>query len=165
MTLEDSPVWYAKRLLALFPDGIPVHGYKYSAADLPCVATDLASFDVRAQTVDIGVGPAFAVEGSLTLDQLPKPFGVFDGAQGKRYMVHLQAFLVSADGRVVWSQHGFPKGGAWVDADGAECAFTLIDRLSGSARGCALWLLVAGDPIFSPSLETRVLLGADRIKL
>ena len=67
ITLEGSPAWYAVEMLALFPDGIPVHGHKYSATDLPCVATDLASFDVQARTVDIGLGPAFAVEGSFAL--------------------------------------------------------------------------------------------------
>jgi len=126
---------------------------------------DLASFSASASTTDIGLGPAFAVRGSVRLRPLPPPFRVVDGAMGKRYMLHLQAYLIAPSGLVVWSQKGFPQGGAWVDAGGAQANFSLIDAYSGPTAGHTVLIVAAGDPVLSDLPATRVLLGADEFKV
>jgi len=164
-TVADSSVWYARKLLALFPDAIPIHGVTYAATELPCVPTDLAGFSADASTTDIGLGPAFAVRGSVSLRSLPPPFHVVDGPMGKGYMLHLQAYLIAPSGRVVWSQKGYPQGGAWVNAEGAQANFFLIDAYSGPTAGHTVLIVAAGGPVLSDLSETLVLLGADEIKV
>ncbi len=165
-TVADSSAWYAKKLLALFPpDAIPIYGMTFAADELLCIPTDLASFKASASTTDIGLGSAFAVRGSVSLRRLPPPFRVFDGAMGKRYMLHLQAYLIAPSGRVVWSQKGFPQGEAWVKAEGAQANFLLINAYSGPTADHTVLILAAGDPVFSDFPETQVLLAANRVLL
>jgi len=164
-TVADSPVWYATTLLALFPEAIPLHGVTYAARELPCVPVDLTSFSGSASTTDIGFGPALVVQGSVSLRPLPPPFRVLDGGMGKRYMLHLQAYLIAPSGRVVWSQEGFPQGGPWVSAEGAQANFTLIDAYSGPTARHTVLIVAAGDPVLSALAKTGVLLGADWLRV
>jgi hypothetical protein len=78
-------------------------------------------------------------------------------------MLHLQAYLFSPAGALVWQQKGFPAGGAWLPSSGARAEFTLINAYRGATlSGHELLVIAAGDPIFSTKSETRVLLGAKR---
>ena len=160
-TVATTDLWYGPVLRGHFPATIPIHGWDYPLRELPCLQQDITTFDVTAT----GTGGAFQVRGSVALGKVATPFSVLDGAQGKRYMLHLQAYLFSPNGRLVWRQQGFPAGGAWVEADGDSASFTLIGSYSGRTSGHELIVLAAGDPIFSDSSETRVVLGAKRLVL
>lgn len=160
-TLATTDLWYGPVLRGHFSTTIPIHGWDYPLSELPCLPQDITTFDVSATVA----GGAFQVRGAITLGKVATPYSVLDGAQGERYMLHLQAYLFSPNGRLVWQQQGFPAGGAWVEAGGDSASFVLIDSYSGSASGHELIVLAAGDPIFSDSSETRVVLGAKRLVL
>lgn len=164
-SLATSKLWYAPILRAHFPSKIPIHGWQYPLSEIPCLPADITKFDVSARTTTALGVRAFEVRGSMTLASVPAPFQVVDGAQGRRYMLHLQAYLFSPEGKLVWSQHGFPAGGAWMNGSGDSASFTLIDSYQGSTSAHELIVLAAGDPIFSSSSETRVILGAKRVLL
>lgn len=162
-TLSKSSTWFAKALGEWFPEKISIHGSPYYTTRIRCSNKDLTHFRAKASKTDIGMGPAFQIEGSLTVDALPPGLKIIDGAQGKKYMLHLQAYLFSPEGKLLWSQQGFPKGGSWVAEEGATADFTLINAYSGPLKGCIAAVLAVGDPIFiEGTSETRVILGMKR---
>ena len=160
-TLRVSGVGFAKELRRLFRDSIPIHGSNYAFDRIACLPRDITTFDVSAGKS----GPALSVEGSLKLSGLPAPFKVIDGARGARYMLHLQAYLFSPEGRLVWEQQGFPRGNAWVKASGDSVTFQLIDSYGGRLAGYELLIVAAGDPILSEVSETRTILGIKKLRL
>jgi len=160
-TVETTNLWYGPLLRNHFPKTIPIHGWDYPISELPCHSKDITQFNLTATATST----AFQVSGSVTLGSLISPFTVMDGAHGKKYMLHLQAYLFSPTGRIVWQQKGFPIGDAWVKAEGSIVEFTLINSYSGSTSGYELIVLAAGDPIFSSNPEIRVVLGMKRIIL
>jgi hypothetical protein len=164
-TVATTNLLYGPILQKHFPKTIPIHGWDYPIGELPCHTTDITHFDVTATTTRAYGPPALQVSGSLTLGNIISPYEVIEGAQGKKYMLHLQAYLFSPSGRIVWQQQGFPAGNSWVNAEGGKVNFTLINSYTGSTVGYELFVLAAGDPIFSSNSETRVLLGAIRITL
>jgi hypothetical protein len=159
-TLRDLSAPYARILRSHFPQAMPIHGVEYRIAELPAVSKEIAFFQVKASSR----GGALSVSGSVTLAPIPKPFEVTDSANGRRYMLHLQAYLFAPDGQLIWTQWGFPED-AWVSSDGGRREFVLIDSFHGSLHGCELIIIAAGDPVFSDSSETRVLLGLRRMRL
>lgn len=164
-TVSSSTVWYAPLLKSHFPDGIPIHGITYPLVSLPCLPRDIIKFNVTAGKTDIGLGEAFQVTGTLKISEIIAPFSIFDGAQGKRYMLFLQAYLFSSNGILVWQQQGFPARNSWVSASGDSVEFRLINALNKSTSGSTLIIVAAGDPILSDFDETRVILGAYKINL
>ncbi len=160
-TLKASGVWFAKELRGRFRESIPIHGSAYAFDRIACLPRDITSFDVSATSS----GAALSVEGALKLSALPSPFKVINGAQGPRYMLHLQAYLFSPEGRLVWQQEGFPQGNAWVNASGDSVNFRLIDSFKGSLASHELIIIAAGDPILSEVSETRTILGLKKLRL
>jgi hypothetical protein len=161
--LAGSELWYAPILREHFPSEIPIHGWDYPISEIPCLPKDITKFHLQPD-VTSALGPrAFRIRGSVELSSVPPPFEVVDGAKGRRYLLHLQAYLFSPTGQLVWSQQGFPAGDAWIAASGGSREFTLIDLYQGPTQGYELIVLAAGDPIFSDSAETRVILGAKRL--
>lgn len=152
----SASVWYAQLLNEYFPDGVPVHDRKCSNY-LP---KDITKFDVTAGITDIGLGPAFAVKGSIKFIELPAPFYVLK----EDYYVELQGFLIS-DGEVIWQQRGNPKK-AWVSANGEVVEFILINSFSGTTDNTRLILIATGEPVLNKnSRETRFVLGIKIIDL
>ena len=164
-SLATSKLWYAPILRAYFPSKIPIHGWEYPISGIPCLPADITKFNLSAGTTTAYGVRAFQIRGAITLGPVPAPFEVVDGAQGRRYMLHLQAYLFSPEGRLVWSQQGYPGGGAWMNGSGDSASFTLINSYQGSTNANELIVLAAGDPIFSSIWETRVILGAKRLVL
>ncbi len=158
-TVKTTNLWYGPILRSHFPNSIPIHGWDYPIEQLPCHTEDITQFIVTTKKTS----SAFQVSGSLTLGLLVSPFSVMDGAHGKKYMLHLQAYMFSPSGRLVWQQKGFPVGDAWVNASGGKVEFTLINSYSGSTSGYEVIILAAGDPVFSTNSEIRVVLGAKKI--
>lgn len=154
-SLATSQLWYGPVLRAHFPSKIPIHGWKYPISEIPCLPKDITKFRVTAGTTTAVGVCAFQVRGSVTLSPIPTPFEVVDGARGRRYMLHLQAYLFSPQGKLVWSQQGFPAGGAWINGSGDSADFTLIDSYRGSTSRHELLLLAAGDLIFFSSPRTQ----------
>ena len=160
-SVSKSPLWFARLLRDRFPNGVPLHGITYPLEDLLCHSSDITKFEVSASRQ----GGGFAVEGSVSLGSIRAPFHVLDRAQGKKYMLLLQAYLFSPSGELVWSQNGFPIGDAWVKSTGDLASFRLINTLPTGSNGKELVVVAAGDPVLSKISETRVLLGAKRIEL
>ena len=160
-TLKASGVWFAKELRSRFRDSIPIHGSNYNVDRIACLPKDITTFDVSAGKA----GSALSVEGTLKLAGLPTPFKVIDGAQGAKYMIHLQAYLFSPEGHLVWEQQGFPQGNAWVRAAGDSVTFRLVDSFVGTLAGHELLIVAAGDPILSEVSETRTILGLKKLRL
>ena len=74
-----------------------------------------------------------------------------------------QAFLISPNGEVVWSQQGYPKNNSWVESHGSTTQFQLIGSYNGSVKNHTAVILAVGDPIFiDGTSETRVILGMKR---
>lgn len=161
--LSKSPVCFGKALHAWFPEKIEIHGATYYATRIRCSNKDLTHFKARAGKTDIGLGTSFRIEGSLTLDSLPPGLKVVNGAKGKKYMLLLQGYLFSQQGKLLWSQKGFPQGESWVPHSGSTTKFKLFDKFSGSLKGCTALVIAIGDPIFiEGTSETKVILGLKR---
>jgi len=160
-TVKTTNLWYGSLLRNHFPENIPIHGWDYPIDQLPCHSIDITRFNASPQKTL----SAFQVSGSLVLGSITSPYSVMDGAQGRKYMLHLQAYLFSPAGKLVWQQRGFPQDNAWISAEGGKVEFILINSYSGSTSGYELIILAAGDPIFSTSSEIRVILGVKRITL
>ena len=162
-TLSESPSWYGKVLRTWFPDQIMIHGSQYFNTRIRCSDSDITHFTATAGKTFTGVGPAFRIEGELKLDALPHNLFVVDGAQGEKYMLHLQAYLISPSGELLWHQQGYPVGNSWVDGAGSTTTFNLIGSFNKSLDGCICGILAVGDPIFiEGTSETRVILGMKR---
>ncbi len=158
--LSDSSVWFSKALISLFPDKIFIHGVDYYPSRIPCSNIDITHFNVKSGLTDIGSGPALYIKGSLQLDALSSNLKVIDGAQGKKYMILLQGYLFSPDGKLLWKQQGFAQNNSWVNISGSTSQFILINSFSGSLTGCTAVILAVGDPIIvEGNSETRVILG------
>ena len=163
-TLGTSNVWYASLLRQYFPSKIPIHGIEYSTKTMPCLHKDITKFDIVAEKVNL-FGPAFQVKGTVKLGTVTQPFQVIKGAMGEKYMLHLQAFLFSPNGKILWQQKGYPQGGAWVNGNGDSASFVLVDAFNGSIYGSKLLIIAAGDPILSDNSGSRVILGVKQITL
>ncbi len=163
-TLATSGLWYGPVLRSRFPTAIPIHGWNYPIGKIPCLSKDITKFNVTTGTTTLAGVRAFLVRGSIGFGSVPPPFEFIDGAHGKRYMVHLQGYLFSPNGKLVWQQQGFPKA-AWIPATGGSATFILINGYSGSTSKHELIIVAAGDPIFSSNPEIRVILGVKRIIL
>lgn len=161
-TLGTASVWYESLLIQYFPHKIPINLNEYSTKDIPCLPKDITKFNFVAEKINL-FGPAFQVKGTVNLGAITKPFRVINGAMGEKYMLHLQAFLFSKNGNILWQQNGFPKGG-WVNGKGELVNFMLIDAFEGSINNTVLLIIAAGDPIFSHNNNTRVILGVKQIK-
>lgn len=161
--LSTSQVWFGNALRAWFPEKIEIHGSSYYTTRIRCSNKDLTHFKAQAGKTDVGLGPAFRIEGSLTIDPLLPGLKVVNGAKGKKYMLLLQGYLFSQQGKLLWSQKGFPKGESWVPHSGSIMRFKLIDKFSGLLKGCTAVVIAIGDPIFiEGTSETRVILGMKR---
>ncbi len=162
-SIASSSTWFAKALRDWFPEAIEIHGAKYPITRIRDASVDLTHFKSKAGKSDIGLGPTFSIKGSLTLDSLPPGLKVIDGTQGKKYMLLLQGYLFSPEGKLLWSQKGYPKGNSWVQASGSTTKFHIISRFKGMLKGCTAVILAAGDPILiKGTSETRVILGMKR---
>ena len=161
--LSKSQVWFGKALRAWFPEKIEIHGATYYNTRIRCSNKEITHFKAQAGKTNIGLGPAFWIEGSFTLDSLPHGLKTVNGAKGKKYMLLLQGYLFSQQGKLLWSQQGYPQGESWVPHSGSTARFKLIDKFSGSLKGCTAVIIAIGDPIFiEGTSETRVILGMKR---
>ncbi|NOY07324.1 MAG: hypothetical protein GXP33_00570 [Spirochaetes bacterium] len=162
-SLASSSTWFAKALRNWFPENIEIHSSKYPITRIRSSSVDLTHFKAKAGITNIGLGPAFHIEGSLTLDSLPSGLKVFDGAQGKKYLLQLQGYLFSPEGKLLWSQKGYPTGNSWVHVSGSTTNFHIINRFKGSLNACTAVILAVGVPILvKGSSETHVILGMKR---
>lgn len=164
-TVSTSKIWYASLLKKYFPHGISIHGINYPLDTIPCLPKDITKFNITAEKVNIGLGPALQIKGTLKLGKIEEPFSVIDGAKGKAYMLHFQAYLFSPIGIIIWQQKGFPIGDSWVSAAGDQVEFRLINAFNRSTNRCVLLIIAAGDPILSDYDEMRVILGVKKINL
>lgn len=161
--LSESSTWYGKVLRNWFPKQVLIHGSQYFNTRIRCSDIDITHFIATAGKAYTDIGPAFCIEGELKLDALPLGLVVADGVQGERYMLHLQAYIISPEGELLWQQQGFPIGDAWVDGMGASVMFNLIGTFNKSLDGCVCGILAIGDPIFiEGTSETSVILGMKR---
>jgi len=161
--LSESKAWYAKVLRNWFSDHITIHGTQYYNTLIRCSDVDVTHFDATAEKVYTDIGPAFRVSGEVVLDPLPEDLIVVDGAQGERYMLHLQAYILSPEGDVIWQQEGFPVGDPWIARSGGVVPFNLIGSFNKNLDGCRCGVLAVGDPILvTGTSSTRVILGMKR---
>ena len=167
--VSNSDVWYASEIRQVFPEGIELLNWNYPLDELPCLPLDISTFSFESnRNLDFGDEfPAFEIVGSLTIDAIPAPFVVYDGAMGEKYLLNFNAFLISPQGEIVWSQDGFPRQeDAWVSSEGSTCEFQLIGAYDGPIDNHRVLVIVSGDPIHSPvSWETRVILGVGEKEL
>lgn len=157
-TLEESQVWYADLLRQHFPHDIENGGSRFPLDEIAALRVDITTFNLNVRRS----GRTVSIQGSVTIRALPSGVSAVDGAQGRRYMIFLDAFIVGPNGQMLWKQNGFPQGGAWISAGGETKRFTLINAASRAIpSGATLIVLVAGDPIFgAASSASRVILGA-----
>ncbi len=161
--LSTSKIWYANILRAWFPEKIEFLGSPQYITRIRCSNKDITHFNAKAGKNNIGLGSAFQIEGSLIIDALPPNLKVIDGAKGKKYMLQLQGYLFSKQGKLIWSQKGYPIGDSWISNNGSTIKFRLIDNYSGLLKGCTAVVLAIGDPILiEGTSETKVILGMKR---
>jgi hypothetical protein len=159
-SLAESSIWYAKYLNNWFPEKIPILSTLIYTTRIRCSNVDITHFDASAYKLNSSIGTSFQIEGKLKIDALPTGLDVFNGVKGEVYMLLLQGFLISTNGKIVWTQEGFPVGNAWIPKKGGTVYFTLINSYEGSLDGLTAVVIAAGDPIdISGTSETRVILG------
>ena len=148
-TLASSNLWYARILRNRFPTSIPIHGWNYPINELPCLPNEITKFDVTTgMTTFLGIC-AVQIQRSVSLDAVPSPFEIYDGVDGQQYMILLQAYMFSADGKLIWEQQGYPQDSAWDPASGATKSFILINSFTGSLNISELIIVACGDPLLS----------------
>lgn len=164
---SGSDVWYALEIRQVFPDGIELSNWIYPLAEISCLPQDITDFNISVNEGSSFWEGVLEVSGTLSFDPILEPFSVFDGANGKKYMMNLDAFLITPDNEILWSQSGYPRGGnAWVSAEGGYIEFTLIGSNTESLCGNRILVIASGDPIESPdSWETRVIIGVGEQEL
>ncbi len=156
--VSNSDVWYAHDLRQLFPEGVELHGWTYPLDELPCLPVDISSYDIALNYNNNQ--SVLEIVGTITIEAIPAPFIVYDGAMGEKYLLRFSAFLISPQNEIVWSQDGYPSGEAWVDSKGSTCDFYLVGSYSGSTEDHHVLVVAYGDPIHVPDFwETIVLLG------
>jgi len=161
--LSTSQVWYGNALRAWFPEKIEFYGSSYYITRIRCSNKDITHFKAEAGKNNAGFESTFQIEGSLIIDALPSNLKVVDGVKGKKFMLQLQGYLFSQQGELLWSQEGSPIGESWISSNGAKTKFKLIDKYSGSIKGCTAVILAIGDPILvEGSSETKVIFGMKR---
>ena len=161
----NSDVWYAHELRQLFPEGIELNYWTYPLNELPCLPVDISVISFSAiYNTDYSV---LEVVGSISLEAIPEPFIVYDGANGQKYLISIYTILVSPQGEIVWSQDGYPtQEDAWVESEGCTCEFHLIGSYNGLIENHRVLVILSGDPIHVPdSDETRVILGVGEIRM
>lgn len=151
---SSSSVWYASLLDEYFHSEVFLHDVKYSAY----LSKDITNFDVSADKVNIGFGPALQVKGTVKLGKIPLSYKVLN----RKYMLFLHAFLFSPNGKLLWEQRGSPKSNSWINANGDSVNFTLINKFAGSIDGTTLLIIAGGDPIISDK-DVRAILGLKKI--
>lgn len=160
--ISTSDVWYASELRELFPSGIEIEHWEYSLDELPCLPEDIITFNIdETGVVNQGGARGFGLSGTLEVGAIESPFHVIDGT----YMLKLQAYLVSPNGQVVWTQNGYLRGEAWVSDQGHTGEFVLISAYSGSPSGHKLIVVALGDPVYSDYEESVAVLGAKIMQL
>ena len=157
-TLKTTKLWYGSLLRSRFPRTIPFKTRKYPISTLPCLSKDITKFRVDA-TQNSGL---LKVAGDISLSSIRAPFKALDG---KSYMLEISAYLFSPEGKLVWKQHGAPKGSAYVSANGASIQFVLLSSYAGRIAGYELILVATGTPVLSSFQEMTVVVGAKRVKL
>lgn len=153
--MSASNPWYVSFLDKYFPSGVSIHGIKYS----DYLPEDITKFDVKVQKVNIGLGPALQIDGTVRIGKIPSPAIAVNG----KYMLLLQAYLISSNGKIIWQQQGFPKNNSWMNANGDTASFLLINSFSGSTNGATLLIIAGGDPIISGKKGVRTILGIKKI--
>lgn len=161
--LDSSTVWYADLLRQHFPEQIENGGSRFPRDEIATLPVDITTFNIDVRRSRSSV----MVQGTVAIRALPNGISTANGAQGRRYMVHLDAFIFAPNGRVIWKQNGFPAGGAWIQADGETRQFILIKQPPQAIpAGSVLMVLASGDPLFGTArFVTRWILGAKTLRL
>ncbi len=163
--LENANVWYAEELRARFPNGVPIHGYTHPIDEIGASPVDVTHFDIVAETVPVGSESILRVSGTLRIDPLPAEVRTF-GNPPPRYMVKLQAYLFSSDGRLIWTQHGFPQGDSWIGRAGGVRRLRLANDLRAPVGDARLIVLALGDPLLMDGVpDAYVILGIKKLVL
>ena len=159
--LRNSDSDIASEIRTLFPEEIELADWFYPLDEISCVQDDIANINVTvSMSSSFGEG-VLEIAGSITVGSISTPFSVYNGANGEKYMLSIDAILFSPYGNTLWSQSGYPRGGsAWVNSTGFSGDFTLIKNYNGDLSGNKLVIIASGDPIESPDTwDTRVILG------
>lgn len=166
-TIFTSKVWYAPLLRKYFPNGISIlrTGDRIKLDNFPCLQKDITKFNVIAKKVDIGLGPAFQITGTLKLDKIVPPFYKFEGLKQKEYQLILKAFMFSPNNEILWQQTGYAIGSSYVSADGGEVEFKLINSLEYPIKGCTLLIIAVGYIFLTDFDEPYTILGVKKINL
>ncbi len=150
-----SNVWYASLMDKYFHSGVFLHNIKYSHY----LSKDITNFDVSVDKINIGFRPALQIKGTVKIGNLPSSAIAVNG----KYMLFLQAYLISSNGKIIWQQQGFPKNNSWMNANGDTASFLLINNFNGSTDGATLLIIAGGDPIISGKKGVRAILGIKKI--
>lgn len=161
VALSEATVWFAREIRRRFGDEMPLSGTPIPLREVACLPVDITRFVVT----PAATGGVLILEGELIIGALPSGFSAFDGAQGRRYMVQIEAFLFSPTGELVWQQTGYPVGGAWIDAGGQSVLLRIVNPAPSTLPGHDLLLIAIGNPIRSDLGVAQAVLGGKRVSL
>ncbi len=146
LSLATSPARYAAPLKEWFKGGIQVP-FPYAIEDIPAAPKDLSTVtDVRNELRD----SQLVVSGRVSVGRLPKGFHVSEHSpQPGSYRRWVMGYVISPDGKVLWSDEASFVDGDWSDGNGSRPAkFSIVaDAPRQSLTNASLVLLVTGDPI------------------
>ena len=115
-----APGLSASRLRNAFDGSINFHRHNFSFQELPCFTKQGAVVDCQAILGEGVGGTVLTVSGTVGFHPVPEQVRLMSGRGSEQYMALLQAYLLSPEGEVLWTQQGFPKGGSWLERSGGK---------------------------------------------
>jgi len=165
--LCSSNVWYASELRKIFPSSIVIHGYEYRLDDIYCLPEDILEFHIVEAGLEHALGLQYlGISGTISVSAIQGLFNVVNGAtSGESYMIKLQAYLISPEDELVWTQDGYPRGGSsWINLEGGTREFSLVSGYSGSVDEHELLVIAIAENIQVAGDLATVILGAKIIR-
>ncbi|GMR04560.1 MAG: hypothetical protein BMS9Abin23_0458 [Thermodesulfobacteriota bacterium] len=162
--MENSTQWYVPTLKKVYPSVVRACGVDRPVDSFAVLPRDITRFNISTRLMQKNMLPVLRVSGTVKIGALPKAFSA-GKVQGKKgYLIYIDAFLITGDGRsedVQSTATVKPVGDA-----GGTVRFS-FDIGSGYYfdKGGSLLVVASGNPIKSDyPAEPCVMIGAKKLR-
>jgi len=165
LNLGNSRVWYAASLKEHFPALLRACGVETPLNDFAVLPRDITKFILSAKVTYKDILPVLALKGRVKIAALPSSMRAKKKRHGRSYDLYIDAFLISANGRVV--DIASTGAAAPLFSTGGTASFSL-DMGKGYYfdKGGTILVVASGAPITSAYPEAScLLLGAKKITI
>jgi len=162
-SIRNSDAWYAATIRDRFPSLVRVCGASAPLKTFAVLPTDITKFDFSTSIVYRDMLPRLQVKGRVKIGPMPSAMHLKKKKGSGQYSLYLDAFLFSADGRVV--DISSTEATTQLAAKGGTARFAFsIGEGYYFDRGGTILVVASGSPITSAYPDaTCLLLGAKKI--